>query len=163
MKSTHYPELIHNVALGRFLKNSQKSRRRAERISARHLRPRQQVHEIVVDAGGAEVRFAAERLADVVHAMFLVANAFHDGEDEVFWLIQGIQNLVARHREGRRRSVTALHLDEAQTPRGGYAAFDIVAQTLDLPIDRDGSHRAGDQCDEHIFRVAALWNRVRPA
>ncbi len=50
--------------------------------SPRLLRTRQELAEIVIDAGHVEVRLPTERVSDVAHAV-AVAVELDDGEDEV--------------------------------------------------------------------------------
>src|SRR6266576_3984736 len=80
--------------------------------SRRFSSPRQQVGEVVVDAGHPEIRLALERPPQIVNAVRVAAPKLHDGKDEVARLVQAIQNLVLRHGDRIRAGHSAFHLDE---------------------------------------------------
>ena len=81
---------------------------RSLRDSCWFARSGQQLGKIVVDAGGAEVRLATERLAQVAHAVLTIVQEFDDGEDVIVGLVERGEDLVARHGDG---------LGAAQRPR----------------------------------------------
>src|SRR3954468_9134370 len=89
--------------------------------SSRCLRPREQFGEVVIHTCHPEVRFALKGLAQVVGAVCVVAGKLDDGEDEIFRLVEGVENLVSCNSDRRRAYDTTFHLDETQLASAGDA------------------------------------------
>src|SRR5712691_63355 len=99
-----------------------------------HLGTRNQLREVVVHARHPEVGLTLERPAHIVNAMLVATLEFHDGQDEVFRLVEGVEDLVLRHGDRRRARDASLDLDEPQFPCSGDAALDVVADLLGLAV-----------------------------
>ena len=94
-----------------------------------------QLGKVVVDTGDAEIRLALERPAHIVNSM-VVTIELHDRENEVVRLVERVEDFVFSDGDGRGTGRAPLDLDEAQTPGAGDAAFNVVAELLELPIGR---------------------------
>lgn len=80
--------------------------------SSRWFGPGQQLSEIVVDARHPEVGLALEGPAQVQSAMLPVVQELHEGEDEVFGLVETGEDFVLGHRDRVRSGDASLDLDE---------------------------------------------------
>jgi hypothetical protein len=115
----------------------------------------EEVGQSVVDAGGGEVGFAVERLADVVDAVFVVVEELDDGEDVGVGGVEGVVDLVLGDGDGVGAGDAALDFDEAQASGGGVVALDVVAALLELDVGRF--------VPEGAFDVAMTASRARRA
>ena len=100
----------------------------------RDARPSKQPGEVVVHAGHPKIRFPLKRLAQVVDLVPIIVQEFDDGEDEVVRLVEGVEDLVACHGDGRGARDATLHLDEAQLAGAGDAALDVVTELVEFPV-----------------------------
>ena len=83
-------------------------------FSLRGTGSRQEFGKVVVHAGHVKVGFALDRLAQIMGLMGISAGELDDGQDEVVWLVERVQNLVTRDGACWRTGDAALHLDKAQ-------------------------------------------------
>ena len=72
----------------------------------------EQFREVVVDARHAENRLPLERLADIMDAVRAVLQELDNHQNEVFGLVQRVQDLVARQRNRCRAAFPPRDLDE---------------------------------------------------
>ena len=73
--------------------------------------------------------------------MRAVWHKLDDSQDEIVGFIERIENLVAGDGDSVCAADAPLHLDEAQAPGAGYAAFDVVIK---------------------LFRLASVGSNPRP-
>src|SRR5712691_6793182 len=105
-------------------------------FSPRHLRPCQQLGEVVVHARHAKVWLAPERAAHVVHAVRIVWQELDDGENEVLGFIERVEDLILRDGDRRCPRDAAFHFEEAQVASAWVTALDVIAQFVKLTVHR---------------------------
>ena len=81
--------------------------------SSRLLRPRQQLSEIVVNAGHSEIRLTLKGPTYIMDAVRIVFQELDDGEDEILGLVERVENFVPGHCDGRGAGYAALHFEKA--------------------------------------------------
>ena len=69
-------------------------------------------------------------------AVCVVVAEFDDRKDEVFRLVQGVEDFVAGDRDCGGIAPAALHLDEPELSRVWHSTLDIVAELLQLTVGR---------------------------
>ncbi len=71
-------------------------------ILRRRFGPDQQLREIVVDARHPKIGLALKGFTNAMNPMTAAVLKLHDPQDEVLGFVQGVENLVARDRDGVR-------------------------------------------------------------